>query len=293
MKVVTVHKSGLLYCLVAIVVSLVAIYRGNNFHYLVAAGILGYFAASGIAGYRNIRGVEVMFAFPDEIYARSKFPVRVSVRCKARSPAFLINITAGASEKSRAFFPIVQPGESISKTLELELPSRGISDIKGIELSSPYPFNFFTRYRPVKYDGRVTVFPQPLSMRYDDAGYRGEYGEPEGVSNKLDAERDTVGVRPYVEGDTMKMIHWKSSAKSGRINSRLYDDSGDNEARVIDLDSLVSKGLEKGLSIAAYELSRAIMTGKPIGMISKGRHWPPSGLRSDKLSLLEALALYE
>ena len=91
----------------------------------------------------------------------------------------------------------------------------------------------------------------------------------------------------------MRMIHWKSSAKTGRINSRLYDDSGDSEARVIDLDLLVSRGREKGLSIAAYELSRALMTGKPIGMKSGGRIRPPSELRSDKLSLLSELALYE
>ena len=289
MKVVTIHKSGLLYCVVAIVVSLVAIFGGNNFHYLVAATTLGYFAASGIAGYRNIRGVEVTFAFPDEIYARSKFHAKVSVRCKMRSPAFLINVTAG---ESRAFFPVVEPGEAVSKTLELELPSRGIGEIKGIELSSSYPFDFFTRYWPMKYDGRVTVFPQPLSVRCDDAGYWAGYGET-GTRYKLDAELDTIGVRPYLEGDTMRMIHWKSSAKSGRINSRLYDNSDDSEARVIDLDSLVSRGCEKGLSIAAYELSRAIATGKPIGMTSRGQLWPPSESRGDKLSLLSVLALYE
>ena len=289
MKVVTIHKSGLLYCVVAIVVSLVAIYGGNNIHYLVAAASLGYFAASGIAGYRNIRGVEVTLAFPDEIYARSKFLAKVSVRSKMRSPAFLISVTAG---ESRAFFPVVQPGETISKTLELELPSRGIGEIKGIELSSSYPFDFFTRYWPIKYDGRVIVFPKPLSVCIDDAGYWAGCGET-GTRHKLDAERDTVGVRPYLEGDTMRMIHWKSSAKSGRINSRLYDDSGDNEARVIDLDSLVSRGHERGLSIAAYELSRAIITGKPIGMTSRGELWPPSESRIDKLSLLSKLALYE
>jgi uncharacterized protein (DUF58 family) len=288
-KAVTVHKSGLVYCLVVIVVSLVAVYGGNNFHYLVAAVAMGYFAVSGIAGYRNIRGVEATLEFPDEIYAGSKFLVKVSVRCKMRSPAFLINVTTGPS---RAFFHVVQPGETVSKTLELNLPSRGICEIKGIELSSSYPFDFFTRYRPVKYDGRVIVFPEPLRSRCDDTGYWAERGEL-GTYNKLDAERDTIGVRPYVEGDPMRTIHWKSSAKSGRINSRLYDDSTDSEARVIDLDSLVLRGCETGLSIASYELSRAIITGRPIGMVSGGRLWPPSESRSDKLSLLSVLALYE
>jgi len=289
-RVVRIHKSGLIYCVVAIVVSLVAIYGGNNFHYLVAAATLGYFAASGIAGYRNIRGVEVTLEFPDEIYARSKFLVKVNVRCRTRIPAFLINIAAGSSS---VFFPVVQPGETLLRTLEMELPSRGIREIKGIELSSSYPFDFFTRYWPVKYDGRVTVFPKPLPSHYDDTGYWTGCDDVAGERQKLDAERDTVGVRPYVQGDTMRMIHWKSSAKSGRIKSRLYDDSGDHRALVIDLDSLISMGYEAGLSVAAYELSHAIITGRPIGMTSGSQMWPPSESRSDKLSLLSVLARYE
>ena len=167
MKSISVHKSGIMYCAVTVIVSLMAIYGGNNFHYLVGAATLGYLAASGVAGYRNIRGVEVSLSFPDEIYARAPFLVKVSVRCKMRAPAFLITVRVGSA---KAFFPVVQPGETAFRTLALELPSRGVREVSDIELSSSYPFDFFTRYWPVKSAGHVTVFPAQMPQLYDEAG---------------------------------------------------------------------------------------------------------------------------
>ncbi|MDR3076896.1 MAG: DUF58 domain-containing protein, partial [Synergistaceae bacterium] len=128
---------------------------------------------------------------------------------------------------------------------------------------------------------------------YDEAGNWSGYGESEGTRQKLDAERDIMGVRPYAEGDPMRAIHWKSSAKTGRMNSRLYDDAGDFEARVIDLDALVAKGREAGLSIASYEISNAITSGRPIGIKDRETVRVPSESRTDKLSMLSMLAVYE
>jgi uncharacterized protein (DUF58 family) len=115
----------------------------------------------------------------------------------------------------------------------------------------------------------------------------------DGQKQKLDADRDAIGVRPYVEGDPMRAIHWKSSARTGRLNSRLYDDSAESEAMIVDLDALVARGRETGLSAASYEISRAIKSGRPIGLRDRGVVWAPSASRLDKLSMLAMLALYE
>jgi uncharacterized protein (DUF58 family) len=207
-----------------------------------------------------------------------------------RIPAFLIDVRIGASH---LFFPVVQPGEPVSKAISLELPSRGAHEIIDAELSSPYPFNFFTRYWHVKFDGSVTVFPKPVRRPYGEDRAAVGFGETETQKQKLDADLDTIGVRPYVEGDPMRAIHWKSSARTGRLNSRLYDDSAESEAVIVDLDALVAHGKEMGLSVASYEISRAIKSGRPIGLRDRGAVWAPSASRLDKLSMLAMLALYE
>lgn len=290
MKVVSIHKSGIMYCVAAIVVSLVAIYGGNNLHYLAASAILGYFAASGVAGYRNIRSAEVTLSYPDEIYARSPFMLKVNVRCGTRAPIFLVTVKYGPSS---AFFPIVHPGETASRPIVAELPRRGRYAAGDAELSSSYPFGFFTRYLPVRGPESVTVFPVPLQASGTEVGaWMGDEDEAEHML-KPHSDHDTIGVRPYIEGDSMRVIHWKSSAKTGRMSSRLYDDGDDGSARVIDLDALLERGKEAGLSAASHEISLAIKSGRPIGMSGGGRLWPASESRADKLSMLSALAVYE
>jgi uncharacterized protein (DUF58 family) len=269
-----------------------ALNGGNNFHYLAEAAILGYMLSSGIAGYTNIRRADVSLSFPDEIYARSPFLLNVAVRNKSRVPIYMIDVSV---EGERVFFPLIQPGETVSRHIPFTLRSRGINEIKKIELSSSYPFNFFTRYWPVNFVGKAIAFPAPSGSRRYGARAWAEPGGREGENaGKPATEMDIIGVRPYSEGDPMRMIHWKSSARTGKLKSRLYDGSGTPETRMIDLDSLISDfGLETGLSAASYEISRAMKSGLPIGMADRGMIWAPSPSRSDKLSMLSSLALYE
>jgi uncharacterized protein (DUF58 family) len=280
----------MIYIAVSIVMGLLAINGGNNFHYLAAAAILGYMLASGVAGRRNIRGAEVSLSFPDEVYARAPFMLGVKVRNKGRAPIFLIDVRVGGS---RVFFPIVQPGETLAKPLAFQMDKRGVQEVSDIELSSAYPFDFFTRYWPVPFKGHVIVFPKPVAGDNRAGAWASSPDERGAIRDKLDAERDVAGVRPYAEGDPMRVIHWKSTARTGRLKSRMYDDSGETGTRVIDLDALVAAGKERGLSAASHEISLAVKSGAPIGLKDGGAVLPPSASRSDKLYMLTCLALYE
>jgi uncharacterized protein (DUF58 family) len=291
-KVIEFHRSGWIYIVISIVIGVLALNGGNNFHYLAEAAILGYMLSSGIAGYTNIRRVDVSLSFPDEIYARSSFLLNIEVRNKSRVPVYMIDVRV---EGERVFFPVIQPGGIVSKHVPFTFHSRGFNEIRDIELSSGYPFNFFTRYWPVKFVGKATAFPAPLDLHRADSKIWMDPGEPGGENSaKSEIDPDVIGVRPYAEGDPMKVIHWKSSAKTGKLTSRLYDGSDTRETRMLDIDSLVSDlGLEAGLSAASYEISMAIKAGLPIGMSDRGMIRAPSRSRSDKLSMLSSLAIYE
>jgi uncharacterized protein (DUF58 family) len=175
----------------------------------------------------------------------------------------------------------------------LRLSGRGVQDVSDIELSSAYPFDFFTRYWPVSFRGHVIVFPEPVAGENRTGVWALSPDERGAVMEKLDAERDVAGVRPYAEGDPMRIIHWKSTARTGRLKSRMYDDSDGAGSRVIDLDAMLAFGKERGLSAASYEISRAIKSGVPIGLKDGDAVWLPSASRSDKLYMLTNLALYE
>jgi uncharacterized protein (DUF58 family) len=139
----------------------------------------------------------------------------------------------------------------------------------------------------------MIAFPEPIAGENRTDAWVSSPDEYAAIREKSDAERDAAGVRPYAEGDTMRVIHWKSTARTGRLKSRMYDDSGETGTRVIDLDALVAAGKERGLSAASHEISRAIKSGVSIGLKDGDAVWPPSGSRSDKLFMLTNLALYE
>ncbi|MDR1966978.1 MAG: DUF58 domain-containing protein [Synergistaceae bacterium] len=291
MKVISINRSGIIYCAMSIVMGVVAVNGGNNFHYLATGALLGYMAASGITGWKNIRNAEIDLSFPDEIYAGAPFLLNVEVRNKGRSPIFLIDAKVG---EERVFFPVIQPKETVSKTVLFSLPTRGVCVVDDVELSSTYPFNFFTRYRPSKFERQAMAFPAPRAWNAGEVRMWAPSGD--GLDRKArdpDAGRDVIGVRPYVEGDAMKIIHWKSSARTGRLNSRLYDGGEDAKTLVIDLDALMSLGVEAGLSMASYEISHSIKSGSAIGMTGCGMTWAPSASRAGKLAMLAALALHE
>jgi uncharacterized protein (DUF58 family) len=166
-----------------------------------------------------------------------------------------------------------------------------------MEISSIYPFNFFRRYRHMDQESGILVFPRKAAPNEEALFVNMGDDDALAATPQQPQEADIVGVRPYAEGDPMKRVHWKSSARTGRLNTKLYDGSPDDGSsasnRIIDLDALARQGVERALSIASREISDSIRSGGVIGIASGGTIQSASGSKSDKLSMLAWLALYE
>jgi uncharacterized protein (DUF58 family) len=291
-KVIGFRTAGVLYALISAGLGLVAINSGNNLMYLITTMLLGFLLSSGIAGRKNLYGGEISLSFPDEIYAEEQCAISASVTNKKRAISlFLISIEFGEDE---AFFPIVKPGQTLDKAIFTKFKSRGRHKVGLFYVTSIYPFNLFKRYRHFYVEDTFVVFPSPykcspdLIFMNDDS----EEDDDKKSSNLIFAETDIVGIRPYEEGDSIRRVHWKSSAKTGKLNTKLYEGEGAGAGSIIALDRIISVGIEKALSMASYIISESFKSGLPIGMLIHGVIIPPSSERSHKLKLLEMLAEY-
>ena len=199
-RVILTRRAGVVYIVMSIFLGVISVNSSNNLLYLVTAMMLGYMLASGLAGRANIRGASVSVSFPDEVYASVPCPVVVNVSNKNRfTPLFLIEVALEQKNgRSKTLFPVVQPGGTESRTLFTTFPSRGLRALEDIELSSVYPFNFFTRYWPVDADPEATVFPHPLACDPEAVFAPASGDDKEGEFADPLAETDIVGVRPYV-----------------------------------------------------------------------------------------------
>jgi len=293
--VIRLRTAGTVYIVMTIVLGAVSLNTSNNLFYLMTAMMLGYMLASGLVGRANVRSASVSVSLPDEIYASVPCAVQINVTNKNRfTPIFLIEIALEQENgRTSTLFSIVQPGATESRTVFSTFPERGRHPFEEVELSSTFPFNFFVRYWPVDSQAEAIVFPQPFVCE-SDATFAVLDEEQEGETPDPLAETDIVGVRPYVEGDSMRRVHWKSSARTGKLQSRLYDGAFANlPRRVVDLDRLISSGLERGLSMAAYVVAESVKSKLPVGLKSGDLLIPPASDYNHKKNLLTHLALYE
>jgi uncharacterized protein (DUF58 family) len=289
--VIRVRRAGSIYIAISIVLGVVAVNSTNNLLYLVTTVLLGYMLGSGVAGRRNVRGAEVSLTFPDEVYAHVPCPVIVHVLNKNRfASLFLIDVSLGGQG---VFFGSIPPGRTQSRTLFVTFPARGrhVLDDDEVRLSSVYPFNFFVRWWATGCREDVMVFPYPLRCQGESVFVQAPSNDARDASVPI-GDTDVVGVRAYIDGDSMKRIHWKSSARTGKLKTRLYDGGGADNGHIIDMDHLLADDVERGLSMAAWTITESMKSGAAVGMRWKNQITPPAAGRVHKLELLRRLALY-
>ena len=110
------------------------------------------------------------------------------------------------------------------------------------------------------------------------------HSAPEGLK---DAELS--GLRPYQTGDSPSRIHWKASARLGKLVTRLFD-SPNSQPRMVDLDALLRQGMERGLSLAAGVILEETEAGRAVGMRDGDTLIPPGSGRAARRSLMTRLA---
>lgn len=167
---------------------------------------------------------------------------------------------------------------------------RGVYDGHRVELTAGDVFGLLTWSRALPSPASVTVFPQPW-----EPGELAVYQE-NGRRSPLDRRGDQWSplLRDYASGDPMRLIHWKSSAKTGEWKSRQTEANPEGEAAFLLVDdSIVSEEwpsgfagaweernplFEASLRSAAGLLELAARMGKPVALSLDGTDFRERGI---------------
>ncbi len=172
----------------------------------------------------------------------------------------------------------LMPGKEEKLLYQVTLNRRGYHQIGPVLIEAGDMFGFFRRYKTGPAKEYITVYPsvQPI-MEYDIATRR-----PLGtvkVSNRIfeDPSR-IVGVRNYVPGDPYNRIHWKTSARTGVLQSKVFEPSRVIGATVVlDFHQNGYRGLqgrnrgENAVVVAASIASYIADAREQVGLLSNGR----------------------
>ncbi|MDQ3328373.1 MAG: DUF58 domain-containing protein [Chloroflexota bacterium] len=196
--------------------------------------------------------------------------------------------------------------ERLCFTYEIECARRGYYRIGPVRLRSGDPFGLYEREREEADTIAVLVYPRLLPLQDLDLGRLFPFEGSRPRTGALDDPLNIAGARPYAEGDTLRQVHWRASARSPELWSKVLRPttepgllilldvaSSERPWQVIDTESL-----ERAISTAATLAHRAHAARWALGLLVNGlqsgtRHRIRLGLaRGDKpfATVLEALA---
>lgn len=287
-------------------IGLAAMNTGNNLVYIIFGMMLGFITASGVISEMSLRGLEVDWIFPAEMYAGSAATIRIILRnTKKKLPSFGITLTATSKamrprpskdaqwiEGVFTFLP-----ERSQRTFDLEFTPkrRGEFLIGTIKIETKFPFCFFRKYLTRTVNKSFIVFPEMLPL---DAFAWNEFRMESERSLPLKGWGDSFwGIRDYADGDNPRMISWKSSAKFSRLMLRETEKEMEKKIWVSmepqeNWGSLNDEQIESAIAFAASFILKKFAEGFSVGFIASNLVIEPSQNRKEILKMLSFLALF-
>src|SRR3989449_5470939 len=170
-------------------------------------------------------------------------------------------------------------------TSRARFKQRGLFTFGPVELRYGDPFGLFTRSLRVAGSRSVVVYPVVRPVGSLDALAPSTAGDEQLRGRVLDIPPNTTTIREYVPTDSVKRIHWASSARLGRLMSRSFETREGGDAWIVlDLQASVHAGeapestLEYAMSLAASITDASLRRGSAIGLVSN----------DSRLSVIEA-----
>ena len=245
---------------------------------------------SGIFGKGNLSKLDLTIEFPQEIYAGNQVPVRISMQNRRRFlPAFLIGLTA---ERISVLLPFTPGRGTSSLYTNVTFHKRGLHTIEDSFVFSVFPFNFFTRFKRLHRSYTITVLPSLKACDLASLYRKERKSRGERASEKIGYDTDIISIREYVRGDPMKYIHWKATARTGKLKTKEYS-SLSYQPVIIEFDRVLVKDIEERISCVAYTIVQLIRNNVPVGLKINGRLYPPDVTSIHKMNILRELAMYE
>ena len=182
--------------------------------------------------------------------------IELSLVNKTRIPRYFLSavqasFSQGDTETRQKFFFARIPGRSQrSATGTLSCDRRGWRHFGEVVLEARLPFGLFRRRRRIDVPGKILVHPRWFHM--ERVGLIGANAGDASSRRRARRGDEISGSRRYVYGDTVRDIHWKNTARTGRPSVKQYDAGAEDSVIVgLDLTFDYGEGSESTLEYAA------------------------------------------
>lgn len=297
--------------LLSIGVGFAAINTGNNLLYLLLGWLLSFIIASGILSEMTLKKLSVQRRPPPRVYANEPFLMEVVIEnSKPNRASFSIEVEdlQGTTPLDKRCYFLKIPANKTQRTsYRHTFARRGMYELSGYRLATKFPFALFRKSRDIAeplqvlvYPARVTVpRPEPKSTSTGDT-----------TANRLGRRGEFFGLRERRAGDDRRDVHWRSSARTGRLLVREYEDELARRV-VIGVDNALPaavreavqdnaltpafevqvNAVERAISVAASLAATYLEIGWTVELSARGCHVPAGTGRMHEAKIGRELAL--
>lgn len=172
---------------------------------------------------------------------------------------------------------ILMPGQSVEIEYQLTFPIRGYHRVGPMVMESGDLFGLQRRFRTGKQQDYVSVLPTVAYIDTFNVASKRPQG-PVKSTNRIYEDLSLLsGVREYVQGDPLNRIHWKSSARTGELFTKLFDPTSvQGGTLILDLHQdtylpeTASRRQELAITTTASIAYLLQASGEQVGMITNG-----------------------
>lgn len=283
-------KEGKRFVLATILIALAAFNTGNNLTYLILAMMLSVLSIAAVAPLFNLSGLGLRVSVSQPVFAGQRAVLDITVKnAKKHLPAYSLRLRMPAALGGEGYIPFASARSEMPGCAEFSAKRRGKLSYGDFIVESSFPFIFFKKELKVQVEGSLTVYPGLMGTE----GAEFIFGPGGGVSAKRHHGGDEfLTLRDFIQGDDMRLVHWKASAKGGRLVAKEFAAREGKKVSLILDDGRPFDGeaFEKAVSFAASAALKLAEEGFEVGLVTSKRQLPAAPGAEQLWTVLDLLA---
>ncbi|HEX9716635.1 MAG TPA: DUF58 domain-containing protein [Actinomycetota bacterium] len=257
--------------------------------------LLGAAVAGLLLPLRMVRDVEVERRGPDEAFQGDDVMVELIVTNRGRGMKLGMEVEDPHVARARVLVPPLGPGERVMIGTARRAARRGVQESTAVLIRSAAPFGVAEAGRTVEAPGRTVVYPAVVRL---DRSPLLDLVPTSEIAMHTAPRRGTgpeyLGIREYRTGDSMRHVHWPSTARHNHVMVREFEQERTRRLAVV-VDTWADAGeedtpLDACCSVAASVALAALGRAQGVRLVAARDGQVDVLWRADPARLLEWLA---
>lgn len=277
-------RDAVVTALLAGLLSFVAFNLQAGWVYAIVALLAALLAVGALTAGVAPRGINVTRLMPDEVCEGDRIAVTLELKTR-RWPRVFVEVrdAVPGCERAGMFIPFLVPGRPRRITYQTTALQRGEHHGGVVTFRSHGLAGLFRASRSTDTHTSLTIFPAYRVL--EDFPLPGhDRVAPETAQARSRSGIEFHGVREYREGDSLRRVHWRSTARRGQLIVREFEDDATGrvtlllDTRITGTDDAGFEDLIRAAASVAHYLGRTgasirIIAAQPDGVLDVDGGW--------------------